>query len=71
MARSGVPLSRGRICRLCFEAEACQDHANEERSGHVPATKEQIVICGRGGPDDLRECQSVLDQLQNSILDAA
>jgi hypothetical protein len=57
--------------RRCFEAEACQDHASEERSRHVPATEAQIVICGRGGPDDLRECQSALDQLQNSILDAA
>jgi hypothetical protein len=54
-----------------MEAHACQDHASEERSGHVSAAKEQIVICGRGGPDDLRKRRSALDQLQNAILDAA
>jgi hypothetical protein len=41
------------ICKLSIEAEACQDHPSEERSRHLPAAKEQIVICGRGRLDEL------------------
>ena len=46
-------LLRRPICKLSIEAEACQDHPSEERSRHLPAAKEQIVICGRGRLDEL------------------
>src|SRR5262249_49901035 len=72
--RQTLPLRRalsGLDRKLCIDVETCHYHASEQRSAHVPAAKERIVICRRRRLDDFQKRRSIPDQLQNAILDGA